>query len=355
MTNKIQLITAIAIATILVTSGFSLTPEAFSTGSSGSDKDKKWDDKKDKEGGFDFSKFKTWKNNHDDDDDDNKIKICHVPPGNTGNAHTIEISKSAKNTHLAHGDTLGACPNDDDDEDDEEDPATITFLRAITNDNGKAIIDMDFTISIDGTPIQTGTPIEVTPNTEHFISGTVQEGFSFVLIAGESECPSTLAADSFKIKEGKSVICTIYYDDDFVPIEAGGDGIIFHRNTIEFMYNAPGDDVSGIGVTQLDNSPFNCSMGPCVTLGGGTEVFIVDDPKINKDTSIVVMNVFPLDVDGNEDAETDRCVVKTLLPGPIEDTLSFSFQCELIEGQFDGSLGKYRINYAVIDALVVDP
>jgi LPXTG-motif cell wall-anchored protein len=41
--------------------------------------------------------------------DDGKITICHVPPGNPANAHTIEISVNALPAHLAHGDTVGAC------------------------------------------------------------------------------------------------------------------------------------------------------------------------------------------------------------------------------------------------------
>ena len=35
--------------------------------------------------------------------------ICHVPPGNPSNAHTIEVGAPAVPAHLAHGDTLGAC------------------------------------------------------------------------------------------------------------------------------------------------------------------------------------------------------------------------------------------------------
>lgn len=38
-----------------------------------------------------------------------KTFICHIPPGNTGNPHTLEVSTSAVSAHLAHGDTLGAC------------------------------------------------------------------------------------------------------------------------------------------------------------------------------------------------------------------------------------------------------
>jgi hypothetical protein len=35
--------------------------------------------------------------------------ICHIPPGNPENAHTIVVGAPAVPAHLAHGDTLGAC------------------------------------------------------------------------------------------------------------------------------------------------------------------------------------------------------------------------------------------------------
>lgn len=38
-----------------------------------------------------------------------KVVICHVPPGNPENAHTIEIAPSAVPAHLKHGDYLGPC------------------------------------------------------------------------------------------------------------------------------------------------------------------------------------------------------------------------------------------------------
>jgi len=40
----------------------------------------------------------------------NQITICHYPPGNTGNPQTLTIPQNAWPAHLAHGDTLGACP-----------------------------------------------------------------------------------------------------------------------------------------------------------------------------------------------------------------------------------------------------
>jgi hypothetical protein len=40
---------------------------------------------------------------------DCKVTICHVPPGNPDNAHTITIGEAAVRAHLAHGDKCGQC------------------------------------------------------------------------------------------------------------------------------------------------------------------------------------------------------------------------------------------------------
>lgn len=38
-----------------------------------------------------------------------KVTICHIPPGNPNNQHTISVSQNALPAHEAHGDVLGAC------------------------------------------------------------------------------------------------------------------------------------------------------------------------------------------------------------------------------------------------------
>ncbi|WIG94754.1 hypothetical protein [Myxococcus sp. SDU36] len=48
----------------------------------------------------------------DDGDDDatpGKVTICHIPPGNPANAHTLSVSTAAWPAHARHGDTLGPC------------------------------------------------------------------------------------------------------------------------------------------------------------------------------------------------------------------------------------------------------
>lgn len=38
-----------------------------------------------------------------------KVQVCHIPPGNPGNFHTITISENALQAHLGHGDLAGPC------------------------------------------------------------------------------------------------------------------------------------------------------------------------------------------------------------------------------------------------------
>jgi hypothetical protein len=44
-----------------------------------------------------------------DGEEDSKVAVCHVPPGNPENPHTVEVDESAVPAHLAHGDTEGEC------------------------------------------------------------------------------------------------------------------------------------------------------------------------------------------------------------------------------------------------------
>jgi hypothetical protein len=40
---------------------------------------------------------------------DEGVTLCHIPPGNPANAHTLTVGEPALKAHLRHGDTLGAC------------------------------------------------------------------------------------------------------------------------------------------------------------------------------------------------------------------------------------------------------
>ncbi|MDF0682423.1 MAG: hypothetical protein P0116_15815 [Candidatus Nitrosocosmicus sp.] len=40
-----------------------------------------------------------------------ELTLCHMPPGNPENSQTITVPISAVPAHLAHGDTIGPCPD----------------------------------------------------------------------------------------------------------------------------------------------------------------------------------------------------------------------------------------------------
>lgn len=54
-----------------------------------------------------------------------KVSICHSPPGNPSNRHTIKVSEKAVRAHLAHGDVAGVC---------NEGPRTINLQILAIND-----------------------------------------------------------------------------------------------------------------------------------------------------------------------------------------------------------------------------
>lgn len=62
-----------------------------------------------------------------------KVLVCHIPPGNPANAHTICISHNAVQAHLNHGCYVGACNTEVCDEDNGE--PRINIIR-VDNESG---------------------------------------------------------------------------------------------------------------------------------------------------------------------------------------------------------------------------
>lgn len=72
-----------------------------------------------------------------------KTTICHIPPGNPENAHTISVGNPAVNAHISeHGDYLGACNGEAEPEDNEftlchvsdENPDVFHTITVIENE-----------------------------------------------------------------------------------------------------------------------------------------------------------------------------------------------------------------------------
>ena len=87
----------------------------------------------------------SYDDSHDDSYDDShgkkdKVTICHIPPGNPDNAHTKNVSGNAMNAHLAHGDSMGECPDNGD-----QDTTTTTGgddTVDVTTTGGDDIVDV---------------------------------------------------------------------------------------------------------------------------------------------------------------------------------------------------------------------
>ncbi len=58
--------------------------------------------------------------NYPTDYESKKIEMCHVPPGNSDNAHTLSISANAVRGHLAHGDYMEKCETSEDETSEDE-------------------------------------------------------------------------------------------------------------------------------------------------------------------------------------------------------------------------------------------
>lgn len=62
-----------------------------------------------------------------EDQEADQMTICHRPPGNPDNAHTITIGEPAWEAHKGHGDAKGECPGDEGNgtsDDDSQDPSS---------------------------------------------------------------------------------------------------------------------------------------------------------------------------------------------------------------------------------------
>lgn len=91
-------------------------------------------------------------------------------------------------------------------------PANITLIKHVTNNNGGSAGVNDFGISINGLPVTSSTTYQVNSNTAQAINEAGLTGYGFVNITGDAKCPAILGGN-VTLNEGESVTCTINNDD----------------------------------------------------------------------------------------------------------------------------------------------
>ena len=80
--------------------------------------------------------------NYSNDYESKKIEICHIPPGNSDNAHTLSISANGVRGHLAHGDYMEKCETSEDEtsEDETDDVKEIDIKVEIEDGIAKIVV-----------------------------------------------------------------------------------------------------------------------------------------------------------------------------------------------------------------------
>ena len=134
-----------------------------------------------------------------------KVTICHIPPGNPGNAHTITVGEPAVVAHVAeHGDTIGPCP---------EPTAHLVVIKHVINDYEGNAAAGDFTITVSGVTVVGGNafPGAEAPGTNQTLSSV---GAYSVGETGPDGYKASYSADcSGTIALGETKTCTVTNDD----------------------------------------------------------------------------------------------------------------------------------------------
>ena len=114
--------------------------------------------------------------------------------------------------------------------------AVLTIIKDPTNDSGGTALPDDFELTVNGEAVTSGDPNNFDANTDLVLGETLVDGYEFVEITGDPECPEALG-DTFKLRLGADVTCTIVNDD----VDQGN-----QQNPIPISYNDKNDILSMI-------------------------------------------------------------------------------------------------------------
>jgi hypothetical protein len=157
--------------------------------------------------------------------------------------------------------------------------ATITLIKDPTNDDGGDALPDDFDLTVGGVLVTSGVPHPVETDVTYAISETIVDGYFFVSITGDPECPSVLGGE-VTLGQGEEITCTIT-NDDIAP------KITLIKNVINDDGGTAGPDDFGIsvgGVVVSSGVPFTVEANTAyaineTVLEGYTFIEITGDAK----------------------------------------------------------------------------
>jgi len=232
-------------------------------------------------------------------------------------------------------------------------PATITLKKVITQDNTDEIDEIlpeDIADSFDlfiTNVNDPGNPIEITMENQEIDAGTYTlsetgpQGFEFVLISGDTGCPSMVEdMEEFTIQEGEHLTCVIYNDDDKDAGE-GGTGVSFgHKG---FQWN-----------TANINAPFSraCNAGTiddsCIEIiaPGGQPIFLIVDSELKNTQNTLVL--WSMTAVQSNQILINNCVLVGIFDSVELSGLGykgFGLTCPIV------TAADWNINYAFIETV----
>ena len=141
----------------------------------------------------------------------NKITICHIPPGNIGNAHTITVGWSALPAHLGHGDYEGPCEDENSGGGGNNRP-TLTVNKVLIPSDDTGVFNLRIDTVTEGTGANVGNggttgSITVTPG-QHTVDETAGTATDLAnynsVIGGDCATDGTVT-----LVAGDNKVCTI--------------------------------------------------------------------------------------------------------------------------------------------------
>jgi len=221
--------------------------------------------------------------------------------------------------------------------------ATITLKKAITNDNGGTIkeatdIELAFDPKIDDEEVDFGVPVNISTKESHTISETIVTGYSFVLIAGDTDCPSMLD-EEFTVKKNKDITCTIYNDDNGDG-STGGTGVSFGHKGFQFNTNNINAPLS----RACDAGTITDSCVEIIEPVSGSKVFLIVDSEImNPQNTLVIWSMTAVETN---QFLINNCVLVGIFDSmELPGTKGFGLACPIVTGT------DWNINYAFINTV----